>query len=134
MLCRVPAYSAPGLPRPTRRTSARPELRSAGASAPRPRRREQRLIASSASAAPAGVLAAALALVGSLALGRGLLALGALLGLDRLAVLAHQHRLLLQLGLGLLLDPRRAEGGDGDLLRIVDHELASRGWRHRGEG
>ena len=46
--------------------------------------------------------------------------------LDRLLVLADQLGLLLELGLGLLLDPRRAQGGDGDLLGVVDHELDAR--------
>ena len=57
----------------------------------------------------------------SLALG-GLALLGGLLALGNLALLADQLGLLLDLRLGLLLDPRRRQRGDRDLVRV--HPLA----------
>ena len=59
--------------------------------------------------------------VARVALGR-LAGLGGLLALGRLALLADQLGLLLELGLGLLLDPRRREGRDRDLLGLVVDE------------
>ena len=61
-----------------------------------------------------------------------LLALG---GLDRLAVLADELGLLLELGLGLLLDAGRAQRGDRDLLgRSSTMELGARGRQSRPRG
>ena len=74
-----------------------------------------------------------LALVG-VAAARVAVALGgsvALLALGRLAVLADELGLLLDLGLGLFLDARRREGGDRDLLGVLGDELDAVGDRRR---
>ena len=64
-------------------------------------------------------------------LGTGILALGGLL-----ALLADELRLLLELGLGLLLDPRRREGRDRDLVGVLvlaEDELDALGRLDRAE-
>ena len=55
------------------------------------------------------------------------------LALGRFALFADQLRLFLDDGLGLLLDARRREGGNGDLLGIVGDELDAVRDAHRGK-
>ena len=99
MLWRVPAYSEPGLPRPTISQSTGAPRAGPATCAPSPTRRR--------SPPPLGGLA---------------VALGA--GLARLA-LADELGLLLDLGLVLDLEPRRAERRDHGL-GIVDQRDARR--------